>query len=98
MAEERIATRLYCDRTLEPGASVALERSEAHLLRNVLRLQPGDLLLDVACGSGGPSLRIARQVGCRVHGVDLHEHGIAEALAQAAAAGASRSAHRYPVH
>jgi SAM-dependent methyltransferase len=37
-----------------------------------LGLSPGSRLLDVACGSGGPTLRIAQRTGCRVSGIDLH--------------------------
>ena len=40
-------------------------------------------LLDLACGSGGPTLRIARETGCRVLGVDRHEAGIAAARGEA---------------
>ena len=46
-------------------------------------------LLDLACGSGGPTLRIARKSGCRVVGVDQHEAGIATATAEAARLGLS---------
>jgi ubiquinone/menaquinone biosynthesis C-methylase UbiE len=34
-------------------------------------------VLDVACGAGGPTLFLARTVGCRVTGIDINEHGIA---------------------
>jgi len=44
-----------------------------------LALSPGKTLLDVACGSGGPTLRIAACTGCSVIGVDLHEQAIATA-------------------
>ena len=47
-------------------------------------------LLDVACGSGGPTLRIARQSGAEIVGVDLHPQGIAEAREQARASGSER--------
>ena len=40
-------------------------------------------MLDVACGSGGPALRIAARLGCRMTGVDIHEQGIANATAAA---------------
>lgn len=49
-----------------------------------LRLGEGRKLLDVACGSGGPSLRIARKSGCSLLGIDLHESGIAAGRANAA--------------
>ena len=34
-------------------------------------------LLDVACGAGGPALRIAALTGCSVVSIDLHEDAIA---------------------
>jgi SAM-dependent methyltransferase len=48
-----------------------------------LDLDATSSLLDVACGSGGPTLRMARLAGCRVHGVDAHEQAVAEARARA---------------
>ena len=44
-------------------------------------------VLDVACGSGGPSLFLARTVGCRITGIDINEHGIAIAKQAATDAG-----------
>jgi SAM-dependent methyltransferase len=44
-----------------------------------LALGPGSRLLDVACGSGGPALRIAQKSGSSVVGVDLHADGTATA-------------------
>lgn len=52
-----------------------------------LGLGPGARLLDVACGSGGPSLRIAERTGAGVTGVDVHPQAIATARAFAAARG-----------
>src|SRR5581483_1546083 len=49
-----------------------------------LNLGPGKTLLDVACGSGGPVLRIAEKAGCSVAGVDIHDQAIATAKALAA--------------
>jgi ubiquinone/menaquinone biosynthesis C-methylase UbiE len=42
------------------------------------------MLLDVACGSGGPTLRIAQVTGCTVVGVDLHTDAIDTAVATSA--------------
>jgi SAM-dependent methyltransferase len=47
-----------------------------------LQLSEVSQLLDVACGSGGPTLRIARATGAAVVGVDLHDQAIAKARAQ----------------
>ena len=40
-------------------------------------------VLDVACGSGRTTLRVARKTGCAVHGIDMHAAAIAEARAAA---------------
>jgi SAM-dependent methyltransferase len=48
-----------------------------------LGLRASGALLDVACGSGGPTLFMAERSGCAVTGVDLHESGIAQARRQA---------------
>lgn len=42
-----------------------------------------DKILDIACGSGGPTLRIATKTGCEVIGIDIHENGIKAATKQA---------------
>src|ERR1700730_16706760 len=41
-----------------------------------LDLSPGKTLLDVACGAGGPALRIAASTGCSVVGIDVHEQAV----------------------
>lgn len=41
-----------------------------------LELAPGNRLLDVACGSGGPTLRVAEKTGCAVVGIDIHADAI----------------------
>lgn len=44
-----------------------------------LDLQPSSHLLEVASGSGGPALHLARKYGCQVTGVDINAEGIAAA-------------------
>jgi SAM-dependent methyltransferase len=47
-----------------------------------LELSPQSRVLDVACDSGRPMLRIAEKTGCQVCGVDLHSEGVANATAR----------------
>src|SRR5207247_1401225 len=44
---------------------------------------PRARLIDIACGSGGPALRIARLTGCEILGVDIEDKAIAVAREQA---------------
>lgn len=45
---------------------------------------PADVL-DIACGSGGPSIALAEATGCRLTGIDIESAGIAHARGLAAA-------------
>ena len=55
-------------------------------------LAPGRTLLDVACGAGGPALRIAAATGCSIVGIDVHEKAIAMASSFAAKRGLAERA------
>ena len=59
------------------GQSSWLTSDEQDRFLNSLNLSRGKTLLDVACGSGGPVLRIADRTGCSVVGVDVHEQAVA---------------------
>jgi SAM-dependent methyltransferase len=50
-----------------------------------LDLRPDDQVLEVASGSGGPALYLARRTGCRMTGIDANESAIANASRLAAA-------------
>ena len=52
-----------------------------------LQVEPGSHLLEVGSGSGGPAVYLATMRRCRVTGVDLNAHGIANAQKLAAARG-----------
>jgi len=51
-----------------------------------LNLAPNQHLLEVASGSGGPALYLARKHGCRVTGIDINEEGLNTARQAAQAA------------
>jgi SAM-dependent methyltransferase len=48
-------------------------------------------LLDIACGSAGPSLDLVERVGCRLTAVDVEEAAIAQATADAVSRGLSEA-------
>ncbi|MGH8196404.1 MAG: class I SAM-dependent methyltransferase [Woeseiaceae bacterium] len=49
----------------------------------LLGLKPGQALLDIGCGSGGPLLRFVQRTGITAHGIDVQKDGIATARRQA---------------
>jgi len=58
------------------GQSSWLTADEQDKFLGWLNLSSGQTLLDIACESGGPVLRIAERTGCSVVGVDVHEQAI----------------------
>jgi SAM-dependent methyltransferase len=66
------------------GQNSWITASELDGFARRLELQPGKTLLDIACGAGGPALRVAATTGCSVVGIDRHEQAIdtARALAE----------------
>ena len=56
-------------------------------MASALRLEPGQTLVDVACGMGGPALWLAKETGARLTGVDLSAAGVALAAERAAQLG-----------
>ena len=69
------------------GQNGWLTAEEHDLFLSWLDVGPQSRVLDVACGSGGPTLRLAEKTGCTVHGVDIHARGVGNAASQAAARG-----------
>ena len=56
-------------------------------LATSLRLSQDSHLLDVACGSAGPSLDIVEQTGCRLTAVDVEADAVVQATRDASARG-----------
>lgn len=57
-----------------------------------LRLSPGDTLVDLGCGMGGPALWVARETGARLVGVDASRVATEQASARAAQLGLGEQA------
>ena len=55
------------------GQNGWITADEQDLFIDWLGLDQQKHLLDIACGSGGPTLRIAQKTGCLVTGIDIHE-------------------------
>ena len=70
--------------SFHPGGQATTDR-----LAELLDLQTGDRVLDIACGFGRTSIYLATQYGVAVSGVDLSAETIERAREEAAAAGAS---------
>ena len=74
------------------GQNSWLTADEQDRFLSWLELSPGKVLLDVACGAGGPALRIAAKTGCSVVGIDVHEQAVSTACSLAIQRGLSRRA------
>ena len=72
---------------IDIGQNSWLTVDEYERLLPLLQLGAGTHVLEVASGSGGPAIYVARTHGCRVTGIDANESGIATATQLAAAAG-----------
>jgi arsenite methyltransferase len=79
---EHPAVRWLLGDELHPGGEATTRR--ALELAGVRR---GDRLLDVACGHGASALLAAREVGCRVVGLEYGARAVQEATASARTAG-----------
>jgi ubiquinone/menaquinone biosynthesis C-methylase UbiE len=74
------------------GQTSWLTSDEQDRFLGSLDLAPGRILLEVACGAGGPALRIAAATGCSIVGIDVHEKAVATANAFAAQRGLAERA------
>src|ERR1700736_5199802 len=74
------------------GQNSSLTAAEQDRFVNWLELSPGKTLLDVACGAGGPALRIVAATGCSVVGIDVHEQAVTTSSSLAAQRGLAERA------
>lgn len=83
-ARTDLVARLYAtamgeDYPAEPGASSSCDWPLLGLMTARLRMQPGQLLVDAACGTGGIGLWLARALALRLEGFDLSPVAITHA-------------------
>ena len=76
----RIRREVYGEDHGQTGWRTAAEQRR---IAELLGLAVDVDLLDIACGSGGPSLAMAASTGCRVVGLDIEHTGVAHARAAA---------------
>ena len=69
------------------GQNSWITRQEYDQFYAWLNIPAGGHLLEVASGSGGPSLYLARKFGCRITGIDINANGIETANKAAQASG-----------
>jgi ubiquinone/menaquinone biosynthesis C-methylase UbiE len=67
-------------------------RSELRRIVDELALEPGDLLVDIGCGRGGPGLWVASTTGASLVGVDISPTALDAARLRSAALGLDGSA------
>ncbi len=85
--------RLWREHALGPGYPDGFEHisfltlSEMTAMAAALKLAPGALLIDLACGMGGPGLWIAREANARLTGIDISAVALAAARTRAATLG-----------
>jgi SAM-dependent methyltransferase len=63
----------------EIGPSNVLPFSGLKEVAELLRMPAGGVLADIACGRGGPGMWLARDLGCRLLGVDFSVEAIRQA-------------------
>ena len=64
-----------------------LQMATLRSLTEGLRLSEGELLVDLACGAGGPGLWAAKETGARLVGLDLSPVAVARAAERVAGVG-----------
>jgi SAM-dependent methyltransferase len=83
-ARRRVRLETYGE---DIGQNGWLTAEEWHTATGWLGVGEGSQVLDVACGSGGPSVDLARRTGATVVGVDVNGHAVETASELAAREG-----------
>jgi cyclopropane fatty-acyl-phospholipid synthase-like methyltransferase len=74
---ERVYTQIrLATYGIDFGQSSWVTAEEYRRFFQTLELRSSNHVLDVGCGSGGPAMFMAEEVGCRVTGIDINEAGV----------------------
>lgn len=65
----------FAPRYFDEGIKESILRHE-HFLASKLNVRPGDRILDVGCGVGGPARNIARFTGAHVTGLNNNSYQV----------------------
>jgi SAM-dependent methyltransferase len=76
----------------EVGPSNMVPLAGLQEIAGILALPPGAVLVDLACGRGGPGMWIAREVGARLIGIDFSAEAIDQATTRRALFGLTDTA------
>jgi SAM-dependent methyltransferase len=82
IAESDARQRLFSESLGVPpevGPSNTVPLTGLQAVAAALSLQPGDVLVDIACGRGGPGMWISRETGADLTGIDFSAEAIAQA-------------------
>jgi ubiquinone/menaquinone biosynthesis C-methylase UbiE len=83
---EQISREVFTDEHVPGlGSFSFVTLTDLRMLATALKAGPGDRILDVGCGRGGPALWMCQQTGGTVTGVDYSAVGTAHARRRAAA-------------
>jgi SAM-dependent methyltransferase len=66
----------------EVGPSNTVPLNGLQQIAAALRLEPGAVLVDIACGRGGPGMWISRETGADLTGIDFSAEAIGQASAR----------------
>ena len=84
----RVYRQVYGDEYPEEAEAFgAATRSDLQRIVEVVGVGPGQVLLDLGCGAGGPGLLVAQRTGVRLVGMDLSAVAIRQATVRAASWG-----------
>src|SRR5215467_15054883 len=61
------------------GQTSWVTTAESHEIPKLLKLSNKSSVLEIGCGSGGYAVHLAKNVGCRIIGLDINAEGVRNA-------------------